>query len=539
MSEAVMRAAVLDVQGGMPLKTAAKRHGIARNTLRYHVQAGPNKKNIGHPTVLNVAQEEELCNRIFRLAAIGMPINNCVLRRSVFSFCEMNAIPHTFNQQQKMAGWKWVKLFLKRHRDVAYRKAESMNQGRAMKMNRVVVAGYFEKLRAVLMKEELMQKPQCIYNMDEKGCRLTLHHPQKVYAATGAKRVPIVAPEHAESVTIVACGNATGQVVPPMVLFRGKRSQPEYSDDMPPGTAVVMTDKASMTCETFIKWLDHFASFKTPGKALLIFDGAKSHLDANIVYAAEKHDVTLFCLPSNCSHELQPLDKAVFGPFEKYWDPSVLNYWNTRGDRNITKARFGTIFTKVWLKSVTPENVMAGFRATGIFPFDPHCIPDSAFAPSEVTYHPREQLQVTVANDSREEDDSHTHGDLDKSFNELLNTPKRPAVKKKTRPAINQKGCVVTRDLFIGVGKKVAAGKTKRPGAEKRSRIQKTSADWEKPGPSGVPSKKKESWFCAICRKDRIADMRLCTLCGCYVHEKCAGVTGVFRGRFVCPDCDE
>src|SRR5215475_10003222 len=98
-----MRAAV-DVQGGMPLKTAAKRHGIARNTLRYHVQAGPNKKNIGHPTVLTVAQEEELCNRIFRLAAIEMPINNCVLRRSVFSFYEMNAIPHTFNQQQKLAG---------------------------------------------------------------------------------------------------------------------------------------------------------------------------------------------------------------------------------------------------------------------------------------------------------------------------------------------------------------------------------------------------------------------------------------------------
>jgi hypothetical protein len=130
-----------------------------------------------------------------------------------------------------------------------------------MKLNRVVVAGYFEKLGAVLMKEELMQKPQCIYTIDKKGCCLTLHHPQKVYAATGAKRVPIVA-QHAESVAIFACGNATGQVVPPMVLFRGKRSQPESIDNMPPGTAVVMTDKASVTCETFIKWLDHFASFK-------------------------------------------------------------------------------------------------------------------------------------------------------------------------------------------------------------------------------------------------------------------------------------
>jgi hypothetical protein len=188
-----------------------------------------------------------------------------------------------------------------------------------MEMNRVVVADYFLKLMAVSMKEELMQKAQCFYNMDEKGCRLTLHHPQKVYAATGAKWVPFVAPKHAESATIVACGNATGRVIPPMVLFRGKRNQPEFSDDMPPGT-VVVTDKVLMTCEKLIKWFDYFASFKTPGKALLIFDGAKSHLDANIVHAGEKYDVTLFCLSSNCSHELQPLDKAVFGPFEKYCD---------------------------------------------------------------------------------------------------------------------------------------------------------------------------------------------------------------------------
>lgn len=48
----------------------------------------------------------------------------------------------------------------------------------------------------------------------------------------------------------------------------------------------------------------------------LIFDGAKLHLDVSIVDAAEKHDISLFCLPSNTTHELQPMDKAVFKSYE-------------------------------------------------------------------------------------------------------------------------------------------------------------------------------------------------------------------------------
>jgi hypothetical protein len=85
---------------------------------------------------------------------------------------------------------------------------------------------------------------------------------------------------------------------------------------MPPGSAIGMTNKGLMTCEIYIKWLVHFAKFKTTGKTLLIFDGMKSHLDA------VDDNIILFCLLSNCTHELQPHGKSVFSPFESYWDPA-------------------------------------------------------------------------------------------------------------------------------------------------------------------------------------------------------------------------
>ncbi|XP_069702683.1 uncharacterized protein [Periplaneta americana] len=239
-----------------------------------------------------------------------------------------------------------------------------------------------------MVEHGFMGKPENIYNIDEKGCRLTLHHTQEVLAAKGTKRLHLIAPEHGEntSITIVACCNAVGQAIPPMILFKGKRRRPEWGDDMPPGTAIKMTEKGSMTCQVFIKWLTHFAKFKSVGKFLLIFDGAKSHLDANIVDVADEHDIILFCLSSDCTHELQPLDKAVFVPFEQYWDPAVLGYWSNHGERTITKARFGRIFSDVWLKSMTPNNIMSGFRATGICSFNPEVITDSAFAPSDLYF---------------------------------------------------------------------------------------------------------------------------------------------------------
>ncbi|KAJ8882992.1 hypothetical protein PR048_014831 [Dryococelus australis] len=179
----------------------------------------------------------------------------------------------------------------------------NLNPARAQKFKRFIAGDHFDKLLAVMTELDVLQKPQSIYDKDEKGT------------------------QHGENVTIVACGNALGNVIPSVILFKGDRMKPEWRENLPPGSNVFMTPKASMTSQTFIKWLDYFAKFKSPGPVLLIFDGAQSRLDANIVTAAEAHGVTLYCLPSNTTHKLQPLDKSLFIPFESYWDNEVMLFW--------------------------------------------------------------------------------------------------------------------------------------------------------------------------------------------------------------------
>lgn len=451
-----------------------------------------------------------------------------------------------------------------------------------------------------MLEIDVTDKPHLIYYIDEKGCRLTLHHQQQVFARKGTKRVHIIAPEHAENVTIVSCGNAMGHFVPPMILFKGQRLKPEWQDNLPPGTKVVITPKGSMNCETFTQWIDHFAMYKSAGdRALLIFDGASSHLDVNIVSAADKHNITLFCLPSNTTHELQPLDKAVFKSFESFWDDEIQKFWMTHPDRKVSRSIFGTIFSKVWLRSMTPSNLISGFKATGIYPYNPDTIPEIAFAPSsltniEMTGDNVDPISSTVnplpdASDRLESDDnlsilsltsvapqsahldshvalaqgtspdsvpaseihdptpnSSVHSNSSsRSLTTILSTPKRNVKKTQRRQPINSRAQKIVKSLFkdqtSATIPKTTRGKKAHKAQSTEERSHSATENLSLPSTSGIQQRKQhpssESWYCFLCQEDRVADMRLCRGCNTYVHEECVGLTKSDRDVFCCPKC--
>ena len=98
----------------------------------------------------------------------------------------------------------------------------------------------------------------------------------------------------------------------------------EWLHALPPGSITQMTSHGSMTTQAFVNWFTHFSHYKVAGSYLLAFDEVTSHLDHSTVEAADRHDITLLCLPSWTTHELQHMDKPVFGPFEHCRDEQVL-----------------------------------------------------------------------------------------------------------------------------------------------------------------------------------------------------------------------
>ncbi len=403
-------------------------------------------------------------------------------------------------------GKAWLTSFKKRHPEVALRQPQHLNEARAQKMNKPIVADYFEKLRNVMTELDIMNKPEKIFNMDEKGIQMSLHKSPKVLTTKGKKRNHVRGKEHGENVTVVAAGSAVGFLIPPMILFKGVRKDLSWVKLLPTGSAVEMTPKGCMNIETFVKYLDHFAKYKptgkflhekreidqllsrshhlwfiyVPGKCLFILDGAKCHFDISIVTTATSHDIELLCLPSNTTHKLQPLDKTLFGPLEKAWNDEVLTYWERDATRTLNKLEFCSIFSKAWARAATSRNVVCGFQVCGIYPYDPNRIREEAYAPSLVTHQPvlTEEAAVdevtlpavseaSAVDKMRVQAVSTNAAAVDEIFSpsnistptettctfKMLTTPKKKLddkadTKKPRKKALNYKAVRMNRDLF-------------------------------------------------------------------------------------------
>jgi hypothetical protein len=116
-----MEQTVVAVKHGTLLKTSAALCGIARNTLRYCINARKHKKNIGCPPFLSSAKDTELFHQIFWLAEVRTLITGKLLRRSVYTYCKLNRIMNNFNHNSALAGRKWMKLFMRWHPHVSKR----------------------------------------------------------------------------------------------------------------------------------------------------------------------------------------------------------------------------------------------------------------------------------------------------------------------------------------------------------------------------------------------------------------------------------
>ncbi|KAG5883365.1 hypothetical protein JTB14_000030 [Gonioctena quinquepunctata] len=133
--------------------------------------------------------------------------------------------------------------------------------------SRYTIDNYLKKLKDVMTEIGIIDKPQCIFNLVESGCQLNLHKEHTVFAKKVAKRIHLLSEEHAQNVTVVSCGNALDQAIPPMILMlKGVRQKPEWSMHLPPGSVLHMTPKASMTTEMFVKWMEHVSQYKHRAK---------------------------------------------------------------------------------------------------------------------------------------------------------------------------------------------------------------------------------------------------------------------------------
>ena len=83
-----------------------------------------------------------------------------------------------------------------------------------------------------------------------------------------------------------------------------------------------------------------------------------------------QYNIDLLILPPHCSHILQPLDVAVFGPLKTAL-ASETDQLIKVGVRRIQKVEWIEIYYKARLRAISQYNIQSVWLGAGIYPFNP------------------------------------------------------------------------------------------------------------------------------------------------------------------------
>lgn len=379
-----MSRAVMSVRNGdCSQSQASKVYNVPRQTLqRYLLKDELKVPKLGRKPEMGVEAENDLERYLILRQEFGFGLTRTELRCLAFDFMEKLGVDHRFSKVNKMAGWEWMYSFLKRHPRLTVRKEENLSINRALGMNRNSVRKFFEILENKMTELNLRNKPDRVFNADESGLQMNTRG-SHVLCQKGKKNVHSISPkEKGETVTVLACCNASGNFMPPSIIFKGKRIQVEYQVQLPPGSHIYTSDSGYINSEIFFNFIKEFITFfkiSRADPAVLVVDGHDSHSrNIDMLEHCVDNGLTLLCLPPHTTHWLQPTDKSFFKPLKKYYYEEAAAFVRNHG-RSFTKIEFCSIMCKAWMKSATAGNAVNGFRATGIWPTNMGEIPDCAY----------------------------------------------------------------------------------------------------------------------------------------------------------------
>jgi hypothetical protein len=78
-------------------------------------------------------------------------------------------------------------------------------------------------------------------------------------------------------------------------------------------------------------------------------------------------------MPPHSSHLLQPLDVGCFSPLKRAYGDEI-NSLSQYGTKKIKKEAFLPAFKAAFKKSMTKENICAGFRSARLVPHNPEAV---------------------------------------------------------------------------------------------------------------------------------------------------------------------
>jgi hypothetical protein len=559
------------VKTGVPVQRAAKQFGIPEQTLRDRVKGyvDPNSCSSGGETFFSKEEEETLVDHVETLSQLGYGYSNTQLQHLAGEM----AFDLGKKSRNKAMSNNWLYGFLRRWNSrLASFTPRKLESSRAKYATPETVSSYFGNLKDVMVKYDLLNKPQFIYNIDETGLQPE-HRPPNVIAGVNSKPQAVTSPR-STTTTLIGCVNAIGNSLPPYFVFKGKRFNPDLMKGKSAGAAGTVSDSGWSNAKVFRSYLDdHFLPNVRPFAGndqhiLLIFDGHASHFTPELITWAKSHNIILFVLPAHTSHLLQPLDVAIFGPFKSFYYTECSNFMRNNIGQTITRYDMCEIACKAYLKSMTPVNVQSGFRKTGIYPLSEEAVSREKLFPCE-SFRENEPIEkIKAIKSGKEAVDQFLKFKMEKRTEQIeYKQCSKCRCSEKPRPG----GKAITEEQFLtclaDYDKTKESQATTEVKRSKKSKAcpPKSNKNSPRPSTSGIgkfiylesedeeeeESNCNEEDLCCVCMKMsppslkdsldlKIVNWAKCDKCSHWVHLAFCSTVRVVRrhSSFVCPHCE-
>ena len=279
-------------------------------------------------------------------------------------------------------GRNWIGKFLNRHPELVSKFSAQFDKKRLKANDPTLIEDHFRKIQLIRKKFHITDAR--MYNMDEKGFRQGISDRAKVICRRRARGATgkVAQDGNKELSTVVEAIDGIGNVLPPLVIFKGKvftagwlqtivhdlNRLDNYKD-----WKLTHSESGWTNSSLGLEWLYHFNKYTTPPDSsqyrLLILDGHGSHVSIEFIEYCLEHKIIAYCLPPHSTHILQPLDVGLFSPLQKAYGKRV-DHAVRYGAVTINKSNFLPILRTARELTYTQENIMSAWRCTGFIPLN-------------------------------------------------------------------------------------------------------------------------------------------------------------------------
>ncbi|XP_064090698.1 uncharacterized protein LOC135204416 [Macrobrachium nipponense] len=399
----ILREAVADVEAGMSISQIAQKYSLSCTTIRNWLQMGLD--HVPRPSAMPwmpADVEREIVDWCFEMARIGYPRTRQSLPL---------VVQHIVNQKKKkifqndnLPTFGWTNRFLKRHPEVSNQCPVNIRQFKATlnskkkgTLTSKTISTFLQNLQSFLMAEGLnaneflsSYNASRVFTCSETGIVISSDGTYEVCDNKGNQDGRKVSGMGKPLMTVLCCASADGSLMRPFIVNKGKtpteyvKHQDLEADSYHRGCS----DSGLMTASLFHDWLGNIFENELVKKnirrpVLLILDGFLTHLNLDTLRFAHDKKILIYYLPPYSSLALQPLDVSVFKPLKAEYRRVYNKILGEISSMDMPEQHLPYILLKSIKEVNIPENIISGFRSTGLVPFNHNAIDTSEFATAE------------------------------------------------------------------------------------------------------------------------------------------------------------